>query len=153
MPPLPPSFRRCNHHRREGVNVMRRPRPLHLLRSRPDLLPVGGVADPPTTIRVHGNRFPPLLVLLPPPSSLPCMPSPPPITRLSHLLLPSKRPLRPLLSLPRGCSLLLNPITPSPAPTSASPSRPCLSRLRCPLRRRRPPPTPPTPSLSTLVDC
>jgi hypothetical protein len=40
-----------------------------------------------------------------------------------------------------------------PTPMPASPSRPCSSRLRCPLRQRRPPPTPPPPSSSTLFDC
>ena len=55
---------------------------LILLRSRPDLLPVGGVAVLPLTIRVHGCRFPlpSLSCSLPPPSLLPCVPLPPPIT-------------------------------------------------------------------------
>jgi hypothetical protein len=35
----------------------------------------------------------------------------------------------------------------------ASPSRPCSSRLRCPLRRQRPPPTHPPPLSSTLFYC
>jgi hypothetical protein len=73
---------------------------------------------------------------------LPCVPWPPPFTLISLLPLPSKRPLRPLSSSPRVCSLLLDPIAPSPTPMPASPSRPRSSRLRCPLRRRRPPPTP-----------
>jgi hypothetical protein len=90
---------------------------------------------------------------LPPPSLLPCVPSPPPITLISLLPLPSKQPLHPLSSSPRGCSLVLDPIAPSPTPMPASPSRPCSSRLRCPLRRRMPPPTHPPPSSSTLFDC
>ena len=129
---------------------------LLVLRSRPDLLPIGGVTVLPLMIRVHdGSRFPlpSLSCSLPPPSLLPCVPSPPPITLISLLPLPSMRPLRPLLSSPRGCSLILDPITPSPTPMPASPSRPCLLRLRCPLRRRRPPPTHPPPSSSTLFDC
>jgi hypothetical protein len=93
---------------------------------------------------LHGSRFPlpSLSCSLPPPSLLPCVPVPPPITLISLLPLPSKRPLRPLSSLPRVCSLLLDPIAPSPTPMPASPSRPRSSWLRCPLRRRRPPPTP-----------
>jgi hypothetical protein len=163
MPPLPPSFRRCDRHRRDGVNNASRPCPLLLLllHNRLDHLPVGGVTVPPPTIRIHGSPFPPLfplLFLLPPPSLLPCMPSPQPITLLSHLLLLLKRLVRPLSSSPRGCSILLDPIAPSPTPAPASPSHPCLLRLRCPLRRRQSPPLPsppmpPPPSSSTLVDC
>jgi hypothetical protein len=93
-----------------------------------------------------------LFCSLPPPSLLPCVPSSPPITLISLPPLPSKRPLRPLSSSPRQCSLILDPIAPTPTPMPASPSRPCLSRLRCPLRRQRPPTHPP-PSSSTLFDC
>jgi hypothetical protein len=125
LPPLPPSFRR--------------PLLLLLLRSRPDLLPVGGVAVLPLTIRVHGSCFPlPYLSCsLPPPSLLPYVPSPPPITLISLLPLTSKRPLRPLSSSLRGCSLILDPITPSPTPMPASPSRHG-RRLHIRLRRRPP---------------
>ena len=157
--PLPSRSRRAVPCRRGAVApsitvkdrccVMRRPLLLLLilLRSRPDLLPVGGVAVLPLTIRVHCSRFPlpSLPCSLPPPSLLPCVPSPPPITLISLLPLPSKRPLHPLSSSPRGCSLILDPIAPSPTPMPASPSRPCSLRLRCPLRQRRPP-TPPPPS-------
>ncbi len=66
---------------------MCRPLPLILLllRSLADYLPVGGVADLPLTIRIHGSRFPlpSLSCSLPPPSLLPCVPSPPPITLIS----------------------------------------------------------------------
>ena len=52
----------------EGVNVLHRPRPLRLLRSRLDFLPVGGVAVPPPTIRVRSSCF------SPPSSSCSCRP-------------------------------------------------------------------------------
>ena len=145
---------RCRRLFGEGVNVVRRPCPLRLLRSRPDFLPVGGVAVPPPTIRVHGSRFPP-------PSSS-CSRRPP---RSPACLCPRQSasfptsfshqsdPSAPFCRCCEKCSLLLNWITPSPTPTSASSSRPCSSRLRRPLRWQRPPPTPPPPSSSTLVDC
>ena len=71
---------------------------LLVLRSHPDLLPIGGVTVLPLMIRVHdGSRFPlpSLSCSLPPPSLLPCVPSPLRITLIYLLPLPLKQPLHP----------------------------------------------------------